>query len=32
MRAHQLEVGDTFTVEQKLHGTGFVAGEAFNCY
>lgn len=28
MRAHQLEVGDTFTVEQKLHGTGFVAGDA----
>ncbi|MDS3884636.1 hypothetical protein [Staphylococcus hominis] len=28
MRAHQLEVGDTFTVEQKLHGEGFVAGDA----
>lgn len=28
MRAHQLEVGDTFTVEQSLHAAGLVAGDA----
>lgn len=28
MRVHQLEVGDTVTVEQKLHNTGFKAGDA----
>ncbi len=27
MRVHQLEKGDTVTVEQKLHATGFVAGD-----
>lgn len=27
MRAHQLEVGDTFTVEQELHAAGLVAGD-----
>ena len=26
MRAHQLEVGDTFTVEQTIHNTGLKAG------
>lgn len=28
MRAHQLEKGDTFTVEQKLHTEGLSAGDA----
>lgn len=27
MRAHQLEKGDTFTVEQKLHEAGLAAGD-----
>lgn len=28
MRAHQLEIGDTFTVEQAVHNSGLNAGDA----
>ena len=28
MRAHQLEIGDTVTVEQAVHNSGLVAGDA----